>query len=615
MIARFAAALAFAAALQLAQAAPAVAGEPAPRHGLSIFGELKYPPAFAHFDYVNPDAPKGGDLHLWSLDSFDSLNPFILKAVPADGIDATFDSLMVQSMDEPDSAYGLIAKDAVFDAERHMLAFDLRPEARFHDGTPVTADDVVFSFETVVKDGNPRFRILFQGVAGAAADGRERVIFRFKPEATRDLPLLVATGVPIFSKAYFKGRDFNHTGLDPILSSGPYAVAKIDPGRSITYARVADYWAKDLPVNRGRYNFDHIRYDYYRDREIAFEAFFSGQYDFREEATARQWATGYDRPPVRAGLIKKEVLPDYTPSGVQSFFFNLRRAKFQDRRVREALSLAFDFEWENRTLFYGLYKRTRSMFENSELAATGLPSPEELKLLEPYRDRLPPELFMRQFDSPTTDGKTTIRDNLRTAQELLKQAGYEVRSDKLVNAKTGETLGIEFLLFEATFDRVVGPYVQNLKRLGIDARIRTVDITTFQRMQDNLDFDVVIRRFTQPLTPGVEQRAYWGSANADTPGTLNFGGIKDPIVDALVEKIVGATDRPSLIAACHALDRVLMWDYFTVPQWYSGTHKIAYWDKFDRPKVQARYTLGETDLWWYDAPKAKAIADGKAPAK
>jgi microcin C transport system substrate-binding protein len=592
---------------------PAQAAEPTPQSGLSIFGDLKYGPDFQHFDYVDPAAPKGGELHLPAIDSFDSLNPFILKGVAADGLDLglVYESLMLPSEDEPDAVYALIAKSVELDPGR-SITFNLDPRAQFSDGSPVTAEDVVFTFNALLKDGHPRYAIFYRDVDAVTAEGAARVVFRFKPTATRDLPVLVA-GLPVLSKTYFGHHDFARTTLEPILGSGPYTIAKVEPGRSITYARAPNHWAKDLPVYRGRFNYDRIRYDYYRDRDVAFEAFFSDQYDFNDVPTSKHWATGYDRPPVRKGLIQKEVLPDRTPSGLQAYFFNLRRAKFQDRRVREALSLAFDFEWSNKTLFYGIYKRTRSMFENTEFAATGLPSPAELKLLEPFRAQVPPEVFTAEYNPPSTNESNTIRDNLRKAQELLKQAGWVFKGQQLVDGKTRAPFGIEFLIFEQIEERIIGPYAQNLQRLGIDAHLRLVDIAAFQRRQDTFDYDVITRRFAQTLTPGIEQRNYWGSATADTEGTLNAAGVKDPAVDALIEKVIRATDRASLMTASHALDRVLTWNFYVLPQMYSGTFKIAYWNKFGRPATQPKFALGMLDTWWIDLARQKQIADGIAP--
>jgi microcin C transport system substrate-binding protein len=585
-----------------------------PRHGLSAFGELKYPPGFRHFDYVDPNAPKGGEVRGWDLETFDNLNPVILKGIAAGGLSLTFESLMAAAQDEPDSLYGLLAESVEIGPQRAFAAFNLNPKARWHDGQPVTADDVVFSFNAIVKDGHPQYRLLYRDVDGVAAEGPRRVIFRFKPgDSRRDLPLLVAQ-MTILSQAWFKGRDFAATTLEPPLASGPYRVDKVDAGRSIAYRRVKDYWGKDLPVNVGRHNFDLVRIDYYRDRDVALEAFFAGEYDWRIENTARAWSTAYDdRPAVKKGQVQRAVLDDETPSGVQAFFLNTRRDKFRDRRVRQALNLAFDYEWMNKTLFYGLYTRTRSMFENSDLAATGLPSALELALLNPYRAGLPAEVFSAQYESPRSDGKPGqdgVRDNLRAASKLLAEAGYVIKDKVLVHQKTGEPLQIEFLLFEATFQRVVNPYISSLKPLGIQAAIRVVDVSTFENRMKEFDFDVIVRRFTQPLTPGVEQRNYWGAAAADVVGGFNFSGVKEPAVDALVERIVGAASRDDLRAATRALDRVLMWNYYTVPQWYSGKFRLAYWDKFGRPARKPKYDLGLLDTWWVDAAK-----EGNLPEK
>ncbi len=583
----------------------AASAETTVSHGLSAFGDLKYGPDFTHFDYAEPDAPKGGEIRFWGLDTFDNLNPFILKGVPPVSVSLPFDSLMVAAVDEPDAMYGLIAESAELANDRSWVAFNLRDTARFHDGSAITAADVVFSFETLVSKGHPRYRILFRDVTSATEEDRLRVRFDFRPDGqTRDLPLLLA-GMPVASKAYYAKVDFSKTTLEPPMGSGPYRVAKVDPGRSITYQRVEDYWARDLPVNRGRHNFDRIRYDYYRDRGIALEALFAGEYDIREEFTSKSWATQYNKPAVQRGYIKRETLQDNTPSGVQAFFFNLRRAKFQDRRIRAALSLAFDFDWLNKNLFYSLYDRTESMFENSELAAHEPPSPAELALLEPWRGQVPDEVFEKAFRSPKGAGS---RKSLRSATKLLREAGYRVKDGVLTNA-AGEPFEIEFLLFESTFQRVIAPYIQSLKRLGIQGRMRIVDLANFKVRMDMFDFDVIVRRYAQPLTPGIEQRNYWGSANADMVGGLNYAGIKDPAVDALVEAIIDAGSREELVAATRALDRVLTWNHYSVPQWYKGVHHIAYWDKFARPKIKPKYARGITDLWWVDKAKEQRLID------
>jgi len=604
-----------AAALWLGIAPTAANAEPkvARSHGLSVFGELKYGPGFSHFDYVNPDAPKGGTIRLSAIDSFDSLNPFILKGAKEDSMGLTFATLMERANDEPDALYGYIAENVALPDDRSWVEFTLRPEAAFHDGSPITAADVAFTFDTLIARGHPRYRVLFANVAGAEALGPRRVRFSFKPGSNRDLPTQLAA-LPVLSKAYYATRDFEKTTLVPPLGSGPYRVAEVEAGRHITYRRVPDHWAARLPVMRGRFNFDTVRIDYYRDRDVAFEALFAGAYDFREEFTSRSWATQYDKPPVRAGLIVREVLDDETPSGLQAFFFNMRREKFRDARVRAALDLAFDFEWTNKTLFYGLYKRTNSMFANSELAADGPPGAAELKLLEPLRGQVPDEVFSEPYRSPTTDGSGRNRVNLRKAARLLRQAGYKVVDNRLVDAK-GTPFTVEFLLFEASFQRIINPYIRNLRRIGVTATIRIVDVANFQQRMQQYDFDAIIARYAQLLTPGVEQNIYYGSGAADTPGMRNLAGIKDPAVDRLIAKVMQATSRAELVAAVRALDRVLMWNRFVVPQWYKGAHTVAYWNKFARPGIKPRYDLGMLDTWWYSAGKAAMIAAGKAPPK
>jgi microcin C transport system substrate-binding protein len=583
-----------------------------PRHGLSVFGDLKYGPNFTHFGYVNPDAPKGGAIKAPGLDSFETVHPFILKGrkeVLAEAL--LFDTLMARSFDEPDSFYGLVAKTVEQPDDKTWVAFNIDPRAKFHDGTPVTAADIVFTFNTLKKDGHPRYRVNFRDVDRAEATAQLRVKFTFKPGTHRDLPTRLAA-LPVLSKAFYDKADFKKTTFEAPLASGPYRVAKYEPGRSITYRRAQNYWAKDLPVNRGRHNFNDITVEYYRDREVAFQAFFARQYDFREDFTSRQWATQYDEPPVNKGLIVREVLPDETPSGVQAFILNLRRRKFQDIRVRAAIDLAFDYEWTNKTLFYSQYQRTNSMFENSALAAKMPPSKDELALLEPFRGKVPDEVFTTPFKAPQTDGSGRIRGNLRMASRLLKQAGYRVKDKSLVDSG-GAPLEIEFLLFEASFKRIIGPYIQNLKRLGITPTIRIVDVSNFKRRQDSFDFDIVIRRISQPLTPGLEQRNYFGSEFANVPGSFNIGGVADPAIDALIEKVTGATSRPALTTAVRALDRVVMWNRYVVTQWYKGAHNVAYWNKFNRPAISPTYDMGVLDTWWYDPAKARMIKAGKAP--
>ncbi len=583
-------------------------------HGLSVFGDLKYPPHFTHFDYVNPAAPKGGRIKIPALDSFETVQPFTLKGrkeILAEIL--LYDTLLARSYDEPDSYYGLVAKTIEIPANKKWVAFNINPRARFHDGSPITAEDVLFTFKTLIKYGHPKYRINFRDVADAKITSRLRIKFIFNPGIHRDLPTQLAT-LPVLSKTYYKKNTFNKTTFVGALTSGPYKIKEVKPGRAIKYSRVSDYWGMNLPVNRGRFNFDLIEVDYYRDREVAFQAFFSNQYDFREDFTSRQWATQYNKPPVNKGFIVREVLPDETPSGVQAFVFNLRKKKFQDVRVRKALDLAFDFEWTNRTLFFSQYTRTNSMFENSPLAARYMPSQDEISRLEPYRGKVPEEVFRLPFVAPKTNGAGRIRKNLRKAQILLKEAGYSIKNGRRINEEE-MPLDIEFLLFEGSFKRIINPYIKNLKRLGISARIRIVDIANFKRRADSFDFDVLIRRIVQPLTPGLEQRNYFSSQYANVRGSSNIGGINDPVIDALVEKVINAESRTDLQLSVRVLDRVLMWNRFVVTQWYKGVHNIAYWNKFNRPKISPKYDLGVLDTWWYDTEKAAMIKAGKVPPR
>lgn len=594
-----------AAALLAGLALPAAAQQP--RHGLSAFGDLKHPPGFAHFDYVNPNAPKGGELRTWELDSFDNFNPLILKGVMARNLSLTYQSLMARGMDEPDAVYADLAESAELAPDRSWVAFTINAKARWHDGTPVTAEDVAFTVESAKKDGHPLYQLILRDVDSVTAEGPRRVVFRFaETESRRDLPLTVAQ-LPILQKAWFKGRDFAAPTIEPITGSGPYRIGRVDPGRTVVFERVKDWWAKDLAVNRGRFNFDWFRDDYYRDRDIAVEAFFAGEYDFREEVIARVWATQYQgKPAFDAGRVKREVLKDETPSGVQAWFLNSRKPHLADPRVREALNFAYDFEWANRTLFYSLYKRTRSMFENSDLAASGLPSEAELKLLEPWRDRLPKSVFEKEYQPPQSDGSGNNRANLKRAQDLLKEAGWRVENGKLVDAK-GEPFTLEFLMYESSFQRFINPFARNLERIGITVTLRLVDISAFENRMRAFDFDIMSRRFVQPMTPGIEQRNYWASRSAATVGSFNFSGVNDPVVDDLVERIVAAKSRDDLRAATRALDRVLMWGWYVIPHWYSGTFKLGYWDRFVRPARKPIYDVGLTETWWVDPVKDKAL--------
>lgn len=571
-----------------------------------MHGEPKYGPGFSHFDYVNPDAPKGGTLAMAAIGTFDNLNPFIVKGAAAAGIGLLYETLTTTALDEPFTEYGLLAAKIEVPDDRSYVAYELRPEARWHDGRPVTVEDVIFSFETLKAKGLPFYRAYYANVAKVIQDGGRRVKFVFDGTPNRELPLIVGQ-MPILPKHYWEGRAFDQTTLEPPLGSGPYKIKSVDAGRSIVYERVKDYWGADIPVNRGRNNVDIIRYDYYRDPNVALEAFKAGQFDLRLESSSRFWATGYDSPALQKGLIVKEEIPTEGGTGMQAFVFNIRRDKFKDPRVREALGYAFDFEWTNKTLFYGQYTRTKSYFANSELAAQGLPGPDELKLLEPYRDRLPREVFEKEYEPPVTDGSGNNRDNLREAVRLLKEAGYEVRNGKLTDTKTGEPLAFEILLDQGgLFERIVGPFAKNLERLGIGVSLRTVDDAQYENRLQNFDYDMVIATFGQSLSPGNEQRDFWGSEAADQPGSRNLIGIKDPVVDALIQKIVSAGTREELVAACRALDRVLLWNHYVIPQWHNRVTRVAYWKKIAHPATMPRYGI-DLFAWWVNQTEAAQV--------
>jgi microcin C transport system substrate-binding protein len=592
-------------------AAPACASEP--KYGLSAFGDLAYPPDFKHFNYVNPDAPKGGTFSLvgWGgVATFNSLNNYILKGDAAQGLELLFDTLMTPATDEPDAIYGLVASSAEVADDRMSVTFHLRPEAHFADGTELTADDVVFSLDALKEKGHPLYHQMLEDVVKAEAVDPRTVRYTFKGDLVRDLPLTVA-GLPIFSKAYYATQPFDQTTLDPPLGSGPYVVDSIAQGRTIVYRRNPNYWAKDLPVNRGRFNFDKIRFEYFRDRTAAMEAFKAGTYDFREEFTSKVWATEYDFPAIRDGRVKKEVLPDETPSGTQGFFLNTRREPLNDPRVRKTLDLAFDFEWANRNLFYGLYTRTQSFFENSAMKAEGPPSHAERALLTGLGVPVSDEALGVAYVPRESDGSGQDRDLLVEAGKLLDEAGWTVKNGMRVNAK-GEPLKLEILYFEDVFERLNAPYVKNLKLLGIYASMRMVDPAQYQQRLKNFDFDITTERYQMRNTPGVELRSYFGSQAAKTDGSLNLAGISDPAVDALIERVIAAKSRDEINTAARALDRVLRAGHYWVPHWYKPSFNIAYWDKFSRPEKKPRYDRGILDTWWYDEAKAAKLASAVA---
>ena len=588
------------------------AAEPRPTTGVAMHGEPKYPADFTHFDYVNPNAPKGGMVRLAAIGStFDTFNPFTLKGVPAAGSDQVFETLMANSEDEAFSEYGLLAESIEMPEDRSWVAFTLRPNARWQDGKPVTVEDVLFSLHILKTEGRPFYRFYYANIKKAEKVGPRKVKFTFGGGQNRELPL-IAGQLPILPKHFFEGRDFSKTILKPIPGSGPYRIKDFEPGRSVTYELVKDYWGRDIPVNKGRYNFGTIRYDYYRDGTIALEAFKAGDYDFRAENTSKLWATGYDSPARKEGLYKLEQIPNEIPTGMQGFVFNTRKSIFKDPRVRRALAYAFDFEWTNKNLFYGQYTRTESYFSNSELASRGLPSKEELKILEPYRSRIPDEVFTKVYKAPETDGSGRIRDNLKIALKLLQEAGWRIKDRKLVNAQ-GQPFQFEMLLVSPAFERVVLPFKRNLARLGIDMSVRTVDTSQYQKRIDNFDFDMVVSSFGQSLSPGNEQREFWGSQAADRPGSRNIIGIKDPVVDALINKVISAPDRESLIMRTRALDRVLLWGFYVIPHWHIRSFRVAYWNKFGHPAHLPKYGFA-FDAWWVDPTKAARLESRKGAA-
>jgi microcin C transport system substrate-binding protein len=592
---------------------PARAQEEVERHGMSAFGDLKYPPDFKHFDYINPDAPKGGTFsqigparqYNQNFLTFNSLNSYILKGDAAQGMELTFATLMASASDEPDGMYGLAARAVVIAADGLTYRFLLRREARFHDGSRITAQDVAFSLGVLKEKGHPIIHQLTRDMIGAEAVDEATLVVRFAPKRGRDVPLFIAQ-LPIFSRAYYATKSFDETTLEAPLGSGAYKVGRFEAGRYIEYVRVKDWWGVDLPVSRGQNNFDIVRFEFYRDRDVAFEGFTGKSYLFREEFTSRTWATSYDFPAIRDGRVKREEIPDDTPSGAQGWFINTRREKFKDSPLREALMYAFDFEWTNKNIMYGAYKRTVSVFQNSDMMATGMPSPEEAALLEPFRGQIPDEVFGEPFLPPVSDGSGQDRSMLRKAAVLLQSAGIVLKDGKRVTPK-GERITIEFLSDEPSFQPHHLPFIKNLATLGIDATLRLVDPVQYNARVDDFDFDVAIERFQLSSTPGDGLRPYFTAQAAATRGSQNLAGIADPVMDTLTEQIIAAPTRVALTSACRALDRVFRAGRYWIPQWYNPTHRIAYWDIFGHPATKPRYARGIPETWWYDRDKAGKI--------
>ncbi|TDQ85494.1 microcin C transport system substrate-binding protein [Dongia mobilis] len=576
-------------------------------HALSLGDAVKYPPDFRHLDYVNPDAPKGGTVRFAAIGSFDSLNPFIVRGEAA-SMPGFYELLTGSADDDIMSEYGLIAETMEVATDNSWIVFNLRAEARWHDGKPITAEDVVFSFNILKEKGRPQFRYYYGNVEKAEVLGPLKVRFTFNTSDNRELPVIMGQ-LPVLPRHYWEGRNFDEPSLEIPVGSGPYKVKSFEAGRSITLERDPGYWGKDLPINIGNDNYDIVRIDYYRDPNVSREAFKAGAYDFRVESSAKEWATGYESPALRDGRFKMELIETDNPQGMQGFSMNLRRPLFQDARVREAMILAFDFEWSNKTLFFDQYTRTRSFFQNSPMEAKGLPSPAELALLEPWRGQIPEEVFTTEYQPPVSDGSGTNRDNLSRAAQLLEAAGWKLEGARRI--KDGQAFEFEFLIDagNSQFERIVQPYLRNLDRLGIKGSLRAVDSSQYEkRVSEDFDFDMISSLYPQSLSPGNEQRYYWSSEAADAPGSQNYIGIRNPAIDALIETLIMAPTREELITASRALDRVLQWSHFVVPNWHMRGVRIAYWDKFGRPEKlpQPTYGIGNS-AWWIDPAKEAAL--------
>ena len=569
------------------------------KHASAIHGEAKYGPDATHFDYVNPNAPKGGTLHQHQLGTFDSLNSYIIKGVPATGTGLVYESLMEQSLDEPFSMYGLLAEGIRYPEDRSWVEFKLRPEAKWQDGKSVTPADVKWSFETLITDGKPFFKAYYGDVDHVDITGDDTVRFNFKVANNRELPLIIGQ-MPIFPKHYWEAEenDFTSTSLTPFIGSGPYKFGTINAGRSIEYVRDPNWWGYEVALNKGRYNFDHIVYEYYRDSNIALEAFLGGKYDVRLENTAKLWATAYDTPAIHDGRITREMIPNNLPQGMQGFIYNIRRPIFQDKKVRQALAYAFDFEWSNKQFAYGAYKRSRSFFSNTEMAATGLPEGPELEILSAHKDKLPAEVFTTEYNPPKSDGSGRNRQNLAKAQELLDEAGYKLGEDGVRVNEDGVRLEFEFMDNNPAFERWVIPFIQNLEKIGVKASFRVVDPAQYQKRMTDYDFDMTTIVFAQSSSPGNEQREYWSSDRANMPGARNYIGITDPVVDVLIEDIIQAQTREDLVIHTKALDRVLQHGYYLIPNWHLPAWRVAYWNHIERPATVPDYDLAITSTWW-----------------
>lgn len=586
-------------------------------HALAEFGEPARGPDFSHFDYADPEAPKGGAITIGTSGSFDTLNNLPLGGEAPRSLSLLHDSLMVGAQDEIGVLYGLIAERVEYPADLRWVSFHLRPEARFHDGTPITAADVAWTFEQIIVHGRPFLRAFYDDVDAVEIVGAREVRFRFHTTGTMQ-PLVRVAGLTVLPRHWWEaeGRDIARSTLTPPLGSGPYRVARIDAGRNLVYERVANYWAADLPVNRGLWNFDRIAYQYYRDRDVQFEAFKAGGYDFRQEFTSHFWATGYETAAVAEGRLVRAEIPGIEIRGMQGYMFNTRLPRFQDPRVRQALGYLYDFEWVNQTLFHGNYERTRSFFNAPDYSAQGLPEGLELEILERFRSELPEQLFTQEFRPPETDGSGRIRANLRRALELFAEAGWETRDGTMTHIETGEAMRFEIMLQSLTFERVTQPFVQNLARAGIQANMRLVDSAQWQRRYEDRDFEVISFAYTFYPPPGTELRNYFGSAAADVPGSANVVGIQEPVIDALIEEVIAANDLETKQAATRALDRALLWRHYVVPHWMKNGSWIAYWDRFGFPETHPPYDFGMPNgvafqpTWWIDPMRDAALNRG-----
>jgi len=577
-------------------------------HGMAMHGTVKYKKGFESFDYAYPKAPKGGKVKLSSIGTFDNLNPYILKGVAAWQTAYLFETLMKSSSDEAFSQYGLLASGIRVPTDRSWVSFKINPKAKFSDQSSVLAEDVVFSFNIMTTKGHPAWKNYYSQVDRAEKLGDREVKFFFKGEINRELPLIIGYQLPIFSKKYWEGKDFSKTTLTPPIGSGPYLVSDINPGRSITLRKDPNYWGKDLNVNKGKFNFEEIHTDFFRDETVAMEAFKSGSYDFKLENSSKNWATSYKFNAVKNQKVIVEEIPYERPSGMQGFAFNTRKSIFKNRNVRKALTYAFDFEWSNKNLFYGAYTRTKSFFDNSELSSQSLPNSRELNILKKYKGKIPNEVFTEIYKPPTTFGEeNSLRNNLRIARRILKKEGWIIKDDKLVNKTSGEIFKFEILLRSPLFERIVLPLKRNFKKLGIDVSIRTVqDDSQYQKRLEEFDFDMIVSNFGSVISPGNEQKNWWGSEAANQVGSMNVVGVQDQVIDEIINKLISAKNREELVDYTRVLDRILLFNYYLIPQFHIGHYRVAYWDKFSRPKLSPKYDLG-FDFWWYDSEKSKNL--------